>query len=325
MNQKAIYILATLGILIILGVTSTAMYYKQKDISPKPTDTSLKIEWRAASTLASSYEINKSYTWYTLRDNTISCMGTALPKADAATFVASSLDGYGKDKNHVYWCYEIIVQADPATFTVLSREYAKDSTHVFYPGGSIIKEANAPTFTPVLYVSPLAIDPLQTGYGKDKNYVFSQNRIVANADPATFVLEPVSHDKNWIYVNDTVVGPVSLIADNMQFSKTLPSACNMPNTDIIYPQVYPPSFSADGSIVGYPNDVAICIIDKKTNNVQIFPYGTQQGVSLSADGAKILFYKYQKGDGAGESTCKECGQYSYDRATGEIVRLITSR
>lgn len=248
-------------------------------------------------------------------------MGNPLPSADVSTFVASSLDGYGKDKNHVYWCTQIVADADAATFTILSKEYAKDASHVFLVGGFIIADADPTTFAPVKYLSPKAIDPLQTGYGKDKNYVYNLDHKLPNADSATFTLDPVPSDKNWIYLNDTVVGPVSLITDNVPYSKALPAECNKSGDETIYPQVFPAAFSADGQIIGYPNDFSVCVIDKKANTVQVFPYGTQQGVSLSKDGSKVLYFKYQKGEGEGEQTCADCGQYSYTRATGKVEKL----
>ncbi|MDB5224896.1 MAG: hypothetical protein JWO43_518 [Candidatus Adlerbacteria bacterium] len=304
------------ALFVVLLLAGLVVFY----IHGKPP--AVQIEWRPASTLPTSYAVSQNYTWYALQDNTISCMGTPLPEADASTFVASSLDGYGKDKNHVYWCYQVVAEADPVTFTILSKEYAKDAEHVFLVGGSIIAGADPATFAPVLYLSPQAIDPLQTGYGKDKNHVYSLDHALPNADPATFTLDPVPSDKNWIYLNDTVVGPARLITDNVQYSKALPTDCNTPGADAIYPRVFPPAFSADGSVVGYPNDFSICVIDKKTNSIQIFPHGTEQGVSISKDGSKILYFKYQsEGAAMNGETCADCGQYSLDRVTGKVQKI----
>ncbi len=316
MNPRKFFVGKAIGFLILL--VGLGAYFL---LSEKPTSNPVKIEWRAASTLPARYAVSQSYTWYTLQDGTIYCMENPLPNADVSTFVASSLDGYGKDKNHVYWCNLVVVQADPATFTILSSEYAKDASHVFLVGGSIIAGADAATFAPVRYSSPDAKDSLQTGYGKDTYHVYSQDKPIPNADSATFSLDPVPHDKNWIYLNDTVVGPAYLIANNAQYAKALPADCNPLVTSPIYPRVYPNAFSADGSVVGYANDFRICIIDKNSNTIQSFPYGTQQSVALSKDGSKILYFKYQKGDGEGEQTCADCGQYSYDRLSGKVEKL----
>lgn len=324
MNLKQFYTGRAIGFVVVLAIALVALIILggvYAVMLKKPFNAPVKIEWRAASTLPTSYAVSQSYTWYSLQDNTISCMGNPLPEADTSTFVASSLDGYGKDKNHVYWCNQVVAEADPATFTILSKEYAKDAEHVFLVGGFIIAGANPATFAPVLYLSPQAIDPLQTGYGKDKNHVYNLDHALPNADPATFTLDPVPSDKNWIYLNDTVVGPANLITDNVQYSKVLPTECNKPGADTIYPRVFPPAFSADGRVIGYANYFRICVIDKKANTVQTFPHGTEDGVSLSKDGSKVLFFKYQKGDGVDGETCADCGQYSLDRATGKVQRV----
>lgn len=315
MNRRNIYIGIALVALIAIGGVYAVMV-------KKPGDVPVQIEWRSASTLPTGYGVSQNYTWYSLQDNIISCMGNPLPEADVSTFVASSLDGYGKDKNHVYWCNQMVAEADPATFTILSKEYGKDSEHVFLVGGFMIADADPTTFAPVLYSSPQAIDPLQTGYGKDKNYVYNLDHKLPNADSASFTLDPVPNDKNWIYLNNTVVGPASLIADNVQYSNALPAECNKSGADTISPLAFPPAFSADGSVIGYPNDFAICIIDKKANTVQVYPYGTQQGASLSKDGSKVLFFKYQsEGQAINGIPCPDCGQYSLDRATGKVEKL----
>jgi hypothetical protein len=309
--------------LLLIFVPLIVVLVPKKHVEPivqTSRQETLAIEWRPTSTFPTGDDVNQSYTWYSLQNNEIYCM-SKIPEADVSTFVASSLNGYGKDKNHVYWCYQILPKADPATFTVLSKEYAKDSSYVFYAGGSIIAGADAATFTPVKYSSPDAMDPLQTGYGKDMNHVYSQDKIIPSADPATFVLEPVSKDKNWIYLNDTIVGPVSLITDNVEYARALPVDCNPAGTDQVFPQVYPTAFSKDGSIVGYANDSRICVINKKVNTIKNYPYGTDMGVSLSKDGLGILFFKYQKGDGEGEQSCADCGQYSYDLASGKVEKV----
>ncbi|MHB8860355.1 MAG: DKNYY domain-containing protein [Minisyncoccota bacterium] len=289
-------------------------------VAYKPTSSEQKIEWRSVSALPHSYSpSSRANTWYWYDNGVISCMHAPLSGEDVATFQASSLGEYAKDKNHVYDCDNIVKDADPATFTILNQVYAKDARHVFYIGGTIIPGADPATFVPV--TTPLAKNSLQSEYGKDTNHVYWNGRVIAGADSATFVLSPVTRDKNWIYQNDTVVGPVSLATDNTQYSTALPAACNPSNAETIYPRPYPSVFSADGNVIGYTSDNAVCVIDKSADTVRRFPYGTQQGVSISKDGSKVLYFKYQKGDGVGGQTCADCGQYSIDRATGVTQKL----
>ncbi|HVZ75791.1 MAG TPA: DKNYY domain-containing protein [Candidatus Paceibacterota bacterium] len=283
-----------------------------------PSATPVQITWLPVSALPMNWVNGQGFTWFSRQDTTVYCMGNAMPEADYATFQVSSLGNYGKDRHYVYWCNQIVNDADPATFTVINGEYAEDASHVYWEGYYLLPGADPKTFS---IVPVPGSDNMQTGYGKDATHVYNLYRPLQGADAATFTLVPVPHDKNFIYQNSDVIGPVSLMTDNTQYAKALPAACNTSSTDIIYPQVYPPAFSQDGSVIGYPNDNAICIIDKNADTVQVFPYGTQQGVSISKDGLKILFFKYQKGDGEGEQACPDCGQYSYDRATGAISRV----
>lgn len=283
----------------------------------KPADVSSKGEWRPASTLPKSWSNDRDFTWYSLQNNMIYCMGNPFPEADVTTFLVSSLGNYGKDKNHAYWCSQEISIADPATFTVINDIYAKDASHVFYGGYYLVLGADPATFS--IVPSP----QFDSGYAKDKNHVYSLYTEVPNADPATFVILPplIPKDKNWIYSGAGVIGPASLITDNAEYAKALPAECNPAGAEPINPQPYPSAFSSDGSVIGYANYSRMCVIDKKANTIENFPYGAEQSVSLSKDGSKILYFKYQKGDGVGEQTCADCGQYSLDRATGKVERV----
>lgn len=312
MKQKDIYT----GIVLIMLLVVGALYAAAQK---KPAHAPVQITWLPASTLAQSWSNGAGTTWFSMQNGTIDCMRNPISGVDASTFVVSSLGDYGKDKTHVYWCSEIVADADPASFEVINGEYAKDASHVYWEGYYTLPDADPATFS---IVPAAGSDNMQTGYGKDKTYVYNLYRKLPGADPATFTLDPVPHDKNLIYQNSDVVGPASLITDNAQYAKALPVACNPLVEQPIYPQAYPPAFSASGSVIGYPNDNAICVIDKAADTIKIFPYGTQQGVSISKDGTKILYFIYQKGDGEGEQTCADCGQYSLDRATGKVEKIL---
>jgi hypothetical protein len=315
MKKKYVYLGIALTVLLITGGIYVAGV-------KKPMNLPAKIEWRPVSSLPTSWVASRDYTWYWIKNNTISCMGKPLLGADIPTFLASSLDGYGKDKNHVYWCDQVVAQADPTSFTILNKEYAKDASRVFYLGGFVVPKADPATFS--IVPSPESPDNLQTSYGKDKSHVYNLNHELYNADPATFViLYPlIPKDKNWIYQGAEIVGPASLITQNAEYAKVLPAPCNPLGAELIQPQVYPPAFSADGSIIGYANNSAICVIDKKKNTVERYPYGMDMGVSLSKDGSKILYFKYQsEGAGMNGETCAACGQYAVDRATGKVSKV----
>jgi hypothetical protein len=309
MNRKNIYIGIALIALIVIGIVCVM-------IIKKPSSSPIQNEWRPASALSKHQPNISDNSWFWMKNNTIYCGENSMGEADVSTFVASSISPYGKDKNNVYYCTQVVANMDPTTFIVLSGNYGKDASHVVYGGYYLVPGADAATFS--IVPSPQSPD---NGYAKDKDHVYNVYRALPDADPATFTLSPVAHDKNWIYLDDAIVGPVSLIIDNAVYAKGLPAECNPAGANPINPQPYPTAFSADGSVIGYTNSDAICVIDKKAHTIQNFPYGFAESVSLSKDGSKVLFFKYQKGDGVDGQTCTDCGQYSLDRATGKVEKL----
>lgn len=311
MNRRNMYIGIVLIACIILGGVYAVAIKKQTDV-PKT------IEWRSANALPKSWSNGRDYTWFSLQNNIINCMGNPMPEANVATFKVSSLGAYGKDKNNVYWCSQIVANFDPATFTVINEIYGKDASHVVYGGYYLVPGADSATFS--IIPSP----QFESGYAKDKDHVYSLYTEVPKADPKTFVILPplVPKDKNWIYSGAEVIGPASLITDNAAYANVLPAECNPADSEPIKPQTYPPAFSADGSVIGYSNYSRVCVIDKKANTIQNFLYGTEQSVSLSKDGSKVLYFKYQsEGAAINGETCADCGQYSFDRATGKVEKL----
>lgn len=69
---------------------------------------------------------------------------TALPGADPTTFQMLQ-EGYAADAKQVYW-NEKVVSKDPASFTVLARNYAKTPTEIIYRG-VVVKGADVASFT----------------------------------------------------------------------------------------------------------------------------------------------------------------------------------
>src|SRR5262249_9599127 len=51
---------------------------------------------------------------------------TPVPGADPKTFKGIN-EHYGKDKSHVFIRYQILENADPATFEILSSSYTRDA------------------------------------------------------------------------------------------------------------------------------------------------------------------------------------------------------
>lgn len=114
--------------------------------------------------------------------------GLYLPSGEG---IILALGYYAKDKNHVYVAGKILSEADPATFNFVGEDkyaplatpYILDKNHI-WAGGEIVDKADSCTFT-----------VLSKNWSKDKNQVYnqyydnygkSQQKVVADADPATF-------------------------------------------------------------------------------------------------------------------------------------------
>ena len=122
---------------------------------------------------------------------------------------------YAKDKNHVYYQNKILDGADPSTFAVLTGNFAKDATAVWYYSrfGSLVQlhDVDASTFSAV---NPEALDNgYSIAWGKDKNSVFNQDSKLDGADPTSFQADLpndqfynyYAKDKNHVYYQNKIL------------------------------------------------------------------------------------------------------------------------
>lgn len=122
-----------------------------------------------------------------------------VPNADPATFEILS-DGYTRDANYVFhFHFEeglLLTEADPTTFVVLGHGYARDGQHAYY-GGERISNADGPTFE---------LLPDARGYARDQNYVYEAGIVIERiADPTTW--QPLgwySLDSQHVYHHELV-------------------------------------------------------------------------------------------------------------------------
>lgn len=100
---------------------------------------------------------------------------------DSATFERLN-ETYAKDINHVYYCNEILEEADPKSFRALDNNYSADSRHVWYRE-DIIEGANPTTF-----VAPEKSNSLDfsVDLAHDDHDYYSQNHPLHVADMASF-------------------------------------------------------------------------------------------------------------------------------------------
>ncbi len=104
--------------------------------------------------------------------------GQKLERADIDSFsVISGQYGYGKDNKHVYGPHGLIVDADPATFKLLTDMYSTDSGNVFYDGKNINADSGS-------------FEVVDKGlYAFDNANVFYAGEILKNTSPEGFVVK----------------------------------------------------------------------------------------------------------------------------------------
>lgn len=134
-------------------------------------------------TLASLHSEEKQY------NSAKSYYKTAINDLDLESTVI--LEGYIKDKNHVYQYCKKLENRDTKTFEVLSYYFTKDKNGVYF-WNQKISGADSGTFT-----------TLSHGYGKDKNNVYYENKKIVDADSKSFTaMENYGKDKSNVYFRE---------------------------------------------------------------------------------------------------------------------------
>ncbi len=136
---------------------------------------------------------------YVVKGESVFFDGIKINNADPATFeVLSKI--YAKDKNYVYHQGNIIEKADPSTFGTLNESYSKDKNYVYF-GRSIIEKADLSTF-----------EALSEDYGKDQNNVYSWHNVFKEADLSTFesLGKSYAKDKNNVYCRSSAIEKADL-------------------------------------------------------------------------------------------------------------------
>lgn len=160
----------------------------------------------------SFYSKDKNAVYY-------SC-GEILEGADPETFVHLG-DGYGKDKNQIWYANKTIERADVASFVLLDNFYAKDKNRVYYEGnpllesdsssfvlledflyakdnenvyfaGFLLKEADIDTFMVIKTPPDMDFWPSKSYlFSKDKNRVYYKGRVLEGVDPISCTAETI--------------------------------------------------------------------------------------------------------------------------------------
>lgn len=141
-------------------------------------------------------------------------MGKEVPSADPATFrevdfyigqdkhraykkgIPTQIKDYTKltqlgrlmysDGTHIYDLhFNILPEADVATFEHISDNWYKDMSHIWW-SNKLVKGANPKTFSPVTVTPSVGVTFPDFNYGKDDKHVFYQDSIIPDADAASF-------------------------------------------------------------------------------------------------------------------------------------------
>jgi hypothetical protein len=173
----------------------------------------------------SGYKVNgKNVTWVIYDKGIGGGKSTYIVEdVDISTFKKTKVNDnsrdYAKDKNHIYYCGNIIIGADPNSYQHHKGDYYKDKKSIFLDH-AILKGSDPNSFEHITecwskdsqqvyyyshVIKPLDIDsytPLSGPWSyDDKTYYFGAH-IVTGADRSTFVINdqhPYSQDKNNLF------------------------------------------------------------------------------------------------------------------------------
>lgn len=129
----------------------------------------------------------------TIDPKSIEILGSNYFKGNGKVFIAEK-----SSKGGVDLFYKEVKNADPETFLVLNKNYAKDKSGIYYRDSKMLAD-------------PLTFVEINNSYGKDEESVFFHGQKIVKSDSKTFeTLEyPFSKDKNYYFFEDKI-SPVTL-------------------------------------------------------------------------------------------------------------------
>lgn len=144
-----------------------------------------------------------------------------------------NFSNYKKDENYVYFGTDIVVGADPKSFSIIDEQFSKDKNHIYYEG-DVLEDSDSSTFVvgeipkdksnvyllltcednqwdqcyqKVVGADPATFEPVKYGFYKDKSHIFYNTQLVPEADVNTFTVYDggkydytYGYDKNYIFV-----------------------------------------------------------------------------------------------------------------------------
>ncbi|MES2773318.1 MAG: DKNYY domain-containing protein [Bacteroidota bacterium] len=133
--------------------------------------------------------------------------GHVLEGADPKSFEIID-NNYAKDKMHVYCRSEIINGANPATFEWLGGAFSKDKSNGYYDTETISNDGPNFKIVPNPENQPGIVSANGVMYARDRQKVYSGDRVLDSADAATFAFLPMfngnylTYDRTNVYIHD---------------------------------------------------------------------------------------------------------------------------
>ena len=141
-----------------------------------------------------------------------------IDSTNPGTFQVLDSGGYAKDNQNVFYQWQVVEGADPASFEAISALYGKDANQVYYQG-KMIPGADPEQFAllniqwgrdgtdvyrqdiPIQACDPASFRFLKNGWQRDDQCVYREGRKIEGGDVASFkvINDWYAKDKNHVY------------------------------------------------------------------------------------------------------------------------------
>ncbi|MEK9712150.1 MAG: DKNYY domain-containing protein [Thalassolituus sp.] len=134
--------------------------------------------------ISDQYYTKDSQAYFVMMGNFFELGAQLIDGADVSTFSVLSKE-YARDSKHIYFNGKIVETIDYDSFELLSRLYAKDK-HAVYIYGNREERADVLSFEVLGFDVPGSEAQGDSYYAKDKNAVWYFHDVLEGADPESF-------------------------------------------------------------------------------------------------------------------------------------------
>lgn len=150
-----------------------------------------------------TFEQVKGYYWKDQKNVYLLQFGSVNARiidADPKTFEVFNNDLWSKDKNHIYYRVDKVMEVESKSFVLIDEDWGKDDDFYYYHNHKLYS---------LDYKSAKIVSPY---YIKDKNCVFFRNTLVKDANPKTFKADGIGwfgHDDKYMFDWGENKGPIT--------------------------------------------------------------------------------------------------------------------